>query len=471
MANMKTWLQNHIPSRRRLIQLYAALLYNAHLKGFGEGTIYTGAVKSVCVPGLNCYSCPGAVGACPLGALQNALASTSTRTPYYVLGILLLFGLTLGRVVCGFLCPVGLLQELLHKLPVPKIKKGKITRALSFVKYVILAVFVLIIPLYYALRHVPLPAFCKYICPAGTLEGAVGLLLHPGNADAFSMLGALFTNKFVILILLLTASAFLYRVFCRFLCPLGAIYGLFSRISLLGVTVDAGQCTRCGVCKAHCPVDIRSVGDHECIQCGRCVQTCPHRAISWKKPIKRIIVKPWLAGCAALALLAGALICFNRPVQAPAAPIPVESDLPVGGEVGMQCPDFTVDVYQGSPFTLSAQQGKVTVINFWATWCTPCIGELPYFDQLRADYPEQVSIIALHSSLVTEDWQAYADSLPYGLSFALDADGSILSSLGGSVMLPQTVIVDRDGKIVYNQPGSVTYEKLQALIAPLLAEE
>ena len=112
---MILWIKNHLPTRRRLIQLYAALLYNAHAKGFITGNIYTGATKVLCVPGMNCYSCPGAVGACPLGALQNAIASSRNRTPVYVLGILMLYGLILGRTICGYLCPVGLVQELLHK--------------------------------------------------------------------------------------------------------------------------------------------------------------------------------------------------------------------------------------------------------------------------------------------------------------------------------------------------------------------
>ena len=93
MAKLTHWLRNHLPTQRRLIQLYAALLYNAHLKGYISGNIYTGSTKSVCVPGFNCYSCPGAVGACPLGALQNAIASSGSRTPVYVLGILLLYGI------------------------------------------------------------------------------------------------------------------------------------------------------------------------------------------------------------------------------------------------------------------------------------------------------------------------------------------------------------------------------------------
>lgn len=280
MVKLKAWWQAHRPTTRRLVQLYAALLQNAHLRGFVTGEIYTGPAKAVCVPGLNCYSCPAAVGACPLGALQNAIAASASRPAFYVAGLLLLFGLTLGRVICGWLCPMGLIQELLHRLPTPKIKKSRGTRLLAYLKYGILAVFVIILPFWHSLEKVSVPAFCKYICPAGTLEGAVSLLAHPVNADAFGMLGLLFTGKALILILVLTACVFLYRAFCRFLCPLGALYGLFARIALLGVRADGGACTGCGACLRACPMDVRRVGDHECIQCGVCVRACPEGAIT-----------------------------------------------------------------------------------------------------------------------------------------------------------------------------------------------
>jgi polyferredoxin len=270
------------PPTRRLIQLYSALLYNAHLKGFAEGQIYTGPLKNLCVPGLNCYSCPGAVGACPLGSLQNAVAASADRPAFYVVGLLLLFGLLLGRVICGFLCPFGLLQELLHKLPTKKVKKSPLTRKLSRVKYALLLVFVLAIPAWFALRRLPLPAFCKYICPAGTLEGAVLLLLHPANGALRAMTGGLFWWKMGVLLLVLGGCVFLYRAFCRFLCPLGALYSLLSRLALLGVRVDETRCTDCGACVRACRMDIRAVGDGECIHCGDCIDRCPARAISFR---------------------------------------------------------------------------------------------------------------------------------------------------------------------------------------------
>ena len=295
MDKIRAWWRRHRPTARRLAQLYAAVLYNAHIRGFIEGKIYTGPAKAVCAPGLNCYSCPGAIAACPLGALQNAVAASASRPAFYVVGMLMLFGLTLGRVICGWLCPVGLIQELLHRLPTPKLKKSRLTRALSGLKYAVLAVFALLIPLIYAARRTPLPAFCKYICPAGTLEGAVGLLSNPVNADKFSMLGGLFTGKFVIMVAIFAACVFVYRAFCRFLCPLGAIYGLFARMALMGVRVDEASCTGCRACARACPVDIRHVGDHECVHCGLCIDVCPEKAISLKAG--RVVLKgPEIAG-------------------------------------------------------------------------------------------------------------------------------------------------------------------------------
>ena len=482
-----TGIRGILPTKRRLIQLYAALLYNAQAKGWITGRIYTGNAKALCVPGLNCYSCPGAVGACPLGALQNALASTGSRAPYYVLGILLLFGLTLGRTVCGWLCPVGMIQELLYRVPTPKVRKSRFTRAFSYLKYVILAVFVVSVPLWYALQNYPVPAFCKYICPAGTLEGAVGLLANPVNADKFSMLGLLFTRKFVIMLLIFGASVFIFRFFCRFLCPLGAIYGLFARVSLIGVRIEESKCVHCGLCTGCCKMDIRRVSDHECIQCGECMDVCPTGAISLKAgritlkgpeipqgdAARKARARSRVIWAAAVLVLAAALIFFNLPGEPAPEPPPLpemDESIPVGSEVGMRAPDFTVPLYGGGTFTLAEHLGQVTVINFWATWCTPCVNELPYFNALCQNYGDQIALTALHSDLVTDDVDAYLSRYDYVIPFALD-DSGVIASFGGSTMLPQTVILDQSGVIVYNQVGSVTYELLDSLVSPLLSQQ
>ncbi len=262
-------------AKRRFIQVICAVLYNCNITGFAKGKIYQGKVKGACVPGLNCYSCPGAVGACPLGSLQQALVSSKYKFNYYVLGILLLFGVILGRVVCGFLCPFGLIQELLYKLPTKKIRKGTWSQVMSYLKYVILAVLVIGIPL-----AINVPGFCKYVCPAGTLEGGIPLLLM--QEKLYELAGALFTWKMIVLIVILLASVFIFRFFCRFICPLGAIYSLFHKVSLCRVKVDEKKCIGCNICVRECLMDVKCVGDHECIHCGECIEKCPTGAINYK---------------------------------------------------------------------------------------------------------------------------------------------------------------------------------------------
>ena len=268
--------------KRSVIQCLSTLLYNANLPGFIQGRIYRGPLKSVCVPGLNCYSCPGAVGACPLGSLQSSLSGVILHFPFYVLGLLIIFGVLFGRLICGWACPFGLVQELLYKLPTPKIKLSPALQRFTLLKYVITVLFMVVLPLaYYYADGIGIPAFCKFICPAGILEAALPLAaIKPSIRNA---LGALFSWKLLLLIIILATSTFIYRPFCRFLCPLGAIYSLFNRLSVYGIKVDLDKCIGCDKCLHHCPMQCRKVGDKECINCGACAEVCPTKAISLGK--------------------------------------------------------------------------------------------------------------------------------------------------------------------------------------------
>jgi polyferredoxin len=256
------------------------LICNADLRGFvqnsGRGTVSRSPFKRFCVPGLNCYSCPGAAASCPLGALQNSLAQG--RFPLYAGGLLLIFGVTLGRGVCGFLCPFGLIQELLYKLPSPKLPKNSLTRKLSLLKYGILPVLALPLGAFLVYGYGE-PFFCKFLCPAGTLEAGLPLVLF--NAAIRELIGGLFFLKLTLLIVLILAAVFIFRPFCRFICPLGAIYGFFNRRALFGMKIREEDCTHCGACAAACNMDTRRALDRECIRCGECAGSCPARALRW----------------------------------------------------------------------------------------------------------------------------------------------------------------------------------------------
>lgn len=264
--------------KRKVLQIIAFGCSNVHLLNFSGGRIYTGKWKYFCNPGLNCYSCPAASFACPIGALQAVNGSMHYRFSFYVTGLLLAFGVVFGRAVCGWLCPFGLLQELLHKIPSPKRKLKKI---FLYVKYVVLVVFVLLLPIVVTdYMGMGKPAFCQYICPAGTLEGGVFLLA--AHEELRKSIGALFTLKMAILLVTILGCILIYRFFCRTLCPLGAIYGLFNKISIYHLEVEEHKCNGCGKCSRVCQMEVdptRTPQSAECIRCGACVDACPQAAV------------------------------------------------------------------------------------------------------------------------------------------------------------------------------------------------
>ena len=227
------------------IQFLATLLTNIHLPNFFKGKIYQGSGKTVCVPGLNCYSC-------------------------------------LGRFICGFLCPFGWFQDLLHKIPGKKFSTKKL-RPLRYIKYAVLLIMVLILPAVITnSAGMGNPFFCKYLCPQGVLEGAIPLAL--ADSGIRSALGSLFAWKSVVLITVIILSILFYRPFCKWICPLGAFYSLFNRVSLFQMQVDESKCISCGKCQKACKMDVdvtQSPNHPECIRCGACIHACPTQAVCY----------------------------------------------------------------------------------------------------------------------------------------------------------------------------------------------
>jgi len=271
---------------RGWIQAAAALLTNIHIPNFFKGKIYTGSGKNICVPGLNCYSCPGAAGSCPIGAMQSVTADRKHSIPYYALGLVLLMGTVLGRFICGFLCPFGWFQELLYKIP-PKRKlkvPEKPDKLFRYLKYLILIVFVLVLPNVITNQFGQgSPFFCKWICPAGTLEGGIPLILT--NPSLKNMLGGTFWWKFALLVMTIAASWMIYRPFCKYICPLGALYALMNKISIARMKLDRKSCITCGKCVRSCPMQVdvlKDINSLECIRCGKCAEVCPTGAIDFK---------------------------------------------------------------------------------------------------------------------------------------------------------------------------------------------
>ena len=267
---------------RLFIQVCAAALSNGYIKGFAKGKIYDGSLKQLCVPGLNCYSCPAALGACPIGSLQGMMGSHSFKAALYVIGFLVVCGTLIGRFVCGFLCPFGLVQDLLFKIPVVhKIQRLPGEKRLRWIRFVILGLFVILLPLCIIdFTGLGEAWFCKYICPAGTLEGGIPLVLLDSSIRAAT--GFLYRWKLTLFAITIVASAIIYRPFCRYICPLGAIYGVFNKVSFFRLSVDSAKCIRCGQCAKACKLHINvfeNPNSMDCIRCLECSSICPQKAI------------------------------------------------------------------------------------------------------------------------------------------------------------------------------------------------
>lgn len=274
--------------KRRLFQIFSTLGFNIYLPSFFKGKIFQGNIKGVCVPILNCHSCPSAIGACPIGSIQNSLATlkfnlsiSSYQFGLYVIGVLGAVGSLVGRMPCGWLCPFGLLQEALYKIPSPKIH---IPRFMSYGRYVVLVMFVILLPLLVLDQYgFGQTWFCKWICPAGTLEAGIPLVIL--NEGIRSQVGLLFSWKMFVLILFLVWMVFAQRPFCRTTCPLGAIFGLFNKVSLFRMVVDDDKCTKCNTCYENCPVELKiyeSPNSPDCVRCLKCVNSCQYGAIEYE---------------------------------------------------------------------------------------------------------------------------------------------------------------------------------------------
>jgi len=255
------WFNNRLlKSRRWTIQLGGLVLINSYFFPW---------LKRIPCVGLNCYACPAAVFACPIGALQQF--SVNHKIPYYTIGFLGVTGVLIGRLSCGWFCPFGLLQDYMHKIKAPKLRLGN---RFGWTRYAVLVFLVGVIP------YLTLQTWFSKLCPVGTIEASIPLVAI--NASLRSLIGGMYIIKLSILAAFLLAMVFIRRPFCRFVCPLGAIYSLFNRFSRFQLTVDTAKCTKCGECKKSCPTDIKiyeNPQNSQCIRCLDCIKKCPTSAI------------------------------------------------------------------------------------------------------------------------------------------------------------------------------------------------
>jgi ferredoxin-type protein NapH len=269
--------------KRILTETLFFFLYNPYFYFFKKFNLYGGFFKKICTPGLNCYSCPLAVSACPLGALQAIAGGFKYIFSYYVLSFLGTLGFIGGRFICGWACPFGWFQEGLYKIPGPKFSWRSFFKWGKYIKIVILLLFVFVLPaLEFNQKGFGAPAFCKYICPAGTLEAGIPLTII--KKQLRTLIGVLFYWKISLLLTIIILSYLSKRFFCRTLCPLGALYGMFNKISIVKLKWDETKCVKCNKCEKVCPMDLKKeeIGKSiDCIVCSECKNVCPTQCINF----------------------------------------------------------------------------------------------------------------------------------------------------------------------------------------------
>ncbi|MGD2174045.1 MAG: 4Fe-4S binding protein [Candidatus Brocadiaceae bacterium] len=229
--------------------------------------------KGVCVPILHCHSCPLASFACPIGVLGHY--ASYLIFPFLAVGIIGVIGVLLGRALCGWVCPFGLIQDLLYKIPGRKLRLPGWAR---LPKYAVFVGLVLLVPMFLGVDSPWF--FCRW-CPVATFEAAIPNAVTAGGfSDALSA-----AIRLSILGIVLVAAVASQRSFCIALCPIAAMMAPFNRISALYLRRNPARCTDCGLCVSPCPA--RQVSDIErgilpgdsdldCTLCLDCTKQCPH---------------------------------------------------------------------------------------------------------------------------------------------------------------------------------------------------
>lgn len=225
-------------------------------------------LHSMCGPVFHCYACPLATFACPIGVLASF--SALHIFPFIAVGLLVLAAAVFGSLICGWACPFGFLQDLLGKIPTPKFDLPRWT---GHLRYAVLIGAVFLVPYFWGKDH---PLFICRFCPAGGLEAAAPSMV----SQALAGLQIVWPNalKLTILLLFLAAVFFVRRPWCRILCPLGAIFSLFNRVSAFFLRLNPDKCTHCERCHKLCEFGIepeKSPNDLRCVRCLECTRCGP----------------------------------------------------------------------------------------------------------------------------------------------------------------------------------------------------
>ncbi len=225
-------------------------------------------MHTMCSPVFHCYACPLATFACPIGVI--AQFSALGLFPFVAVGLLILVASTLGSLICGWVCPFGLLQDLAARVPTPRLK---IPQWMGYGRYVMLFGAVILVPYFFGEGH---PLFICRICPAGFLEKAVPDMVTAAiKGNPIPWPNAI---KISIISVFVIAIFITIRPWCRILCPLGVIFAFFNRISVFSMNLKEHDCTQCGRCRTLCTYGVqpdKTPNSDNCLRCLECTKCGP----------------------------------------------------------------------------------------------------------------------------------------------------------------------------------------------------
>jgi len=257
--------------RRRITQSVSLVLLNLNIFALGS--------RGLCLPIMNCEACVVAWLGCPIGMMARSIAFV--EFPLMVIGAVLLVGVVMGRFLCGWVCPMGFLQDLLYKIPKLKFH---LPDFLKWLKYAFLLGTVVAVA-YFAQDYENSRLFFCRFCPTSALQVmipymAVNRLIL---VDWFSLL------KLAVLALVLFLAVAERRSFCKIMCPVGALIAVTNKFSLFSMKLKKDTCISCTKCDKACPMNVevmqskesgRTINRNtECIECLSCEETCPVKAI------------------------------------------------------------------------------------------------------------------------------------------------------------------------------------------------
>lgn len=135
-------------------------------------------------------------------------------------------------------------------------------------------------------------------------------------------------------------------------------------------------------------------------------------------------------------------------------------ELRTAAEEGCLAPDIALTYLDGSTAKLSDYRGKVVLLNLWATWCGPCVNEMPAFPLLQEEFGEQLQIIALNCGDSADTVQTFAEKNGYDFLMALDEQYDVMLGTYQTSSIPYTVIIDPEGVISHISTGAGTAEQM-----------